>query len=96
MEVIMGFSVKFNWVLQINPPEIIETQTKYKFEKMGNRIFPTNTPIDLIDTDRNAIAKIKVINFQNENKVTRGEFKLLKIYRGEEQRILTNYWIENQ
>ncbi len=92
----MGFCVKFNWVLQINPPKKLETQTRYKFEKMGNRIYPLETPIDLIDKDRNAIAKIKLMFFQNTIEQTSGEFEIIKIYQGEEKRILTNYWFENQ
>jgi len=92
----MGFSVKFNWVLQISLPEQLEIQARYKFEKMGNRIYPLETPIDLIDKERNAIAKIKVISFQNTFEKTHGEFEILKVYMGDEKRILTNYWIENQ
>ncbi len=92
----MGFSVTFNWVLQVNPPEVLEAKAGYKFEKEGNRTFPLNAPIDLIDKERNAIAKIKVISFQNTFEKTHGEFEILKIYKGDEKRILTNYWIENQ
>lgn len=92
----MGFSVKFNWVLQVLPPDVCEQNTRYAFEKVGNRIFPLDTPIDLIDMERNAIAKIKVISFQNSLEVTKGEYEVIKLYQGEEQSILSNYWVENQ
>lgn len=92
----MGFSVTFNWVLQMTPPEEFETNATYSFEKVGNRIFPLETPIDLIDMERNAIAKIRVTQFQNTLEKTNGEYEVIKIYQGEEKRILTNYWIENQ
>ena len=92
----MGFSVKFNWVLQVLPPDVCEQNTRYAFEKAGNRIFPLDAPIDLIDMERNAIAKIKIINFQNTLENTQGEYEIIKVYSGDEKRILTNYWIENQ
>lgn len=92
----MGFPIKFNWVLQITPPEPIELSHVYPFEKSGNRIFPTTAPIDLIDPDRNAIAKIKIKSVLNENEITTGTFEIIKIYADEEKRTLTNYWIENQ
>lgn len=92
----MGFSVTFNWVLQVNPPDVLEIKARYEFEKEGNRIFPLNMPIDLIDKNRNAMAKIKVITFQNTLEKTKGEYEILKIYTDDEKRILTHYWIENQ
>lgn len=92
----MGYSTKFNWVLQITPPETIELDRVYPFEKSGNRIFPTNAPIDLIDPNRNAIAKIKIKSVLNGNEITTGMFEIVKIYTGDEKLILTNYWIENQ
>ena len=92
----MGFSVKFNWVLQITPPRSLEINTAYAFSKKGNRIFPLDTPIDLIDMERNAIARVKILSFTNTLENTQGEFQVVKVYSGDEKRILTNYWIENQ
>ena len=92
----MGFSVKFNWVLQIDQPEILSLNESYSFSKTGNRIFPIGTPIDLIDIDRNAVAKIKIKSFLNEDEHTTGTFSVTKIYTGEEKRVLTNYWNENR
>lgn len=92
----MGSSVKFNWVLQIDPPATLEVLRSYRFEKSGNRVFPIGTPIDLIDSDRNAIAKIKINSFVNEPDSTSGIFEVIKLYLGTEKSVLTNYWIENQ
>lgn len=92
----MGSSTTFNWVLQITVPQSLKCSQCYPFEKTGNRIFPLNTPIDLIDVNRNAIAKIKIMYFLNKPSQTTGEFEVIKIYSGEEKTILTNYWIENQ
>ncbi len=92
----MGFSIKFNWVLQVTPPANLTLDTIHAFRKNGNRAFPIDTPIDLIDSERNAIAKIKILSFTNSEMETAGEFKIIKIYTGNEKEILTNYWKENQ
>jgi len=92
----MGFSVKFNWVLQFDPVDQLEMKQVYDFQKAGNRVFPIETPIDLIDTDRNALAKIKVVSFSNSISDTSGKFEVVKIYSGVEKTVLSNYWLENQ
>ena len=92
----MGFSIKFNWVLQITPPENPEAGKSYEFEKPGNRNFPLDTPIDLIDPERNAIAKIQVESFTNSQNLTTGNFTVVKVYEGNEKEVLSAYWIENQ
>lgn len=92
----MGLSVKFNWVLQIDPVDKLEEKRAYEFQKAGNRVFPIETPIDLIDSDRNALAKVKVISFLNSSNATSGKFQVIKIYSGEEKIVLSNYWLENE
>jgi hypothetical protein len=92
----MGFSVKFNWVLQIDTPNTIEAKEAYSFRKKGNRVFPIDIPIDLIDSDRNAVAKIKIIQFTNDSSFTFGEYTVIKVYTGMEKDVLSNYWKENQ
>jgi hypothetical protein len=92
----MGFPIKFNWVLQTNQNSSLEVGKTYNFSKSGNRNFPLGTPIDLINSKREAIAKISVLEFTNKKDETTGKFRVLKIYEGEEKTILTAYWIENQ
>ncbi len=92
----MGFQIKFNWVLQIDCDYKINNDQEYNFVKSGNRVFPLDTPIDLIDLKRTAIAKIKILEFSNTENQTTGKFIVLKKYSGEEKEILSNYWIENQ
>ncbi len=92
----MGFPIKFNWVLQTNQNSSLEVGKTYNFSKSGNRNFPLETPIDLIDSERGAIAKISVLEFTNKRNETIGKFRVLKIYEGKEKTILTDYWIENQ
>lgn len=92
----MGFSVKFNWVLQIDPPGDLRPGNSYPFEKSGNRVFPIDVPIDLIDGERNAIAKIKIRTFTNHSGATNGKFEVVKIYESKEKAVLSTYWRENQ
>ncbi len=92
----MGFQIKFNWALQIEEPSDLKEGNVYDFAKDGNRVFPVETPIDLISPGREAIAKIVVLEFSNSKEETKGKFKVIKIYEGQEREILTNYWIENK
>ncbi len=92
----MGFTIKFNWVLQHEIPEPLCIKNIYPFEKDGNRVFPIGVAIDLIDPLRNAIAKIKIVTFSNDQNVTAGTFEVIKIYAGNEKSVLTNYWKENE
>ena len=92
----MGFPIKFNWVLQHDPEEHLEVGRVYSFEKKGNRIFPLNAKIDLIGSNRTAIAKIKIRKYSNIENVTSGEYEVVKIYTDPEKSLLTNYWIENE
>ncbi|MCL6294240.1 DUF2584 family protein [Jejuia spongiicola] len=92
----MGFQIKFNWALQIDLQNQIETNKEYNFSKTGNRVFPIKIPIDLINLNRIAIAKIEILEFTNTKNNTSGKYVVLKIYSGEEKKILTNYWEENQ
>lgn len=92
----MGFSVKFNWVLQFELEGKIENGCTYSFEKKGNRVFPIETAIDLIDSKRTALAKIRILSFTNSHDNTTGVFEVVKVYFGEEKSVLSNYWLENQ
>lgn len=92
----MGFEIKFNWALQIELVDTLIEGEVYEFVKNGNRVFPIETPIDLISPKREAIAKVHILEFVNLKNETRGKYKIIKIYRDEEKKILTNYWIENE
>jgi hypothetical protein len=91
----MSFLVRFNWVLQIGPPDKLLVGETYTFSKPENRVFPIGTPIDLIDIERQAIAKIKVTAFTQDGTNTTGSFTVIKLYKGAEREMLTNYWKEN-
>jgi len=92
----MGFEIKFNWALQIEEPKNLSEGEVYDFIKSGNRIFPIEIPIDLINSRREAVAKVHILEFSSTKTETKGKYKVIKIYTGEEKTVLTNYWIENE
>ena len=92
----MGADIRMNWALQTAPPDTLEERAIYSFEKSGNRMFPLGTPIDLINMGREAVAKIRITEFTNRVGVTTGIYQVVKIYRGIEKEVLTEYWKENQ
>lgn len=92
----MGFEIKFNWALQLAQTDALQAGQIYDFAKPGNRAFPLETPIDLIGPDREAIAKVSILEFANTKAGTTGKYQVIKIYQSEENNILTNYWIENK
>lgn len=92
----MGFKITFNWALQIDCKDSVEQGKEYEFSKDSNRSYPINIPIDLINLDRDAIAKIKILEFTNTEGKTTGKYKVLKSYSGEEKKILSKYWRENK
>jgi len=92
----MWFPVKFNWALQIDINNAFSDEGIHKFKKVWNRFFPIKTPIDLIDMSRTAIAKINIIEYTNRENEVSGKYEIIKKYHGDEQKILIQYWIENQ
>jgi hypothetical protein len=94
-EHLMSYTVKFNWVLKTEVRAQLKIGESYSFEKLGNRVFPIGTPIDLIDQERQPIAKIRVTTFTQNGTNTIGSFTVIKLYETTEKELLTNYWKEN-
>ena len=95
----MGFKTEFNWVLKLKPEqgldeEGLERGEIYNFEKDEYRVYPAAIPIDLVNREWEAVAKVVVLEFRNCNGKTCGRYKVLRKYEGEEKHILTNYWKE--
>lgn len=92
----MWTSLKMNWVLQSQKiPTNLTIDTPYKAKRDGVRMFPLTTPIDLIDRERNAIAKISIQKIVITESSTTVHYIVLKIYTEAEREVLTNYWKEN-
>ena len=86
----MGFGIKFNWAMQIEPPMGLDENSIFEFEKQGNRVYPLSIPIDLIDLERNAIAKIKIIEFTIVIQIC----MLCSLFIYSSNKILINEWIK--
>lgn len=96
----MGFKTEFNWILKLKQEnwldeKILVVGSVYLFSKDEYRVYPVNHPIDLINKDWEAVAKVLVTAFTNKDGKTIGEYKVLKIYCGQEKEFITNYWREN-
>ncbi len=96
----MGFKTEFNWVLKLKKEQgLYEDKLKqgliYEFSKKEERIYPINVPIDLINENWEAVAKIIIVECKQSNGKTEGKYKVIKIYKGKEKEILTGYWREN-
>jgi len=95
----MGFKTEFNWALKLKPEngldeKVLKVGEIYEFSKDEYRVYPVNIPIDLINQNWEPVAKIIIVEFKNSDGRTSGKYRVLKIYEGEEKRILTNYWRE--
>jgi len=97
----MGFKTEFNWVLKLKPEqglreEELELGKEYRFYKNEYRVYPLDIPIDLLNEDWEAVAKIIIIEVSNFEGKTTGKYKVIKIYSGQEKEILSKHFQENQ
>lgn len=93
----MGSKIEFNWVLKLKPENglnenILKEGEIYQFTKTGNRIYPINIPIDLLNQDWKALARVIVIEYTNKENIITGRYRVVRIYTEEESRNITNYW----
>ncbi|MBD3189169.1 MAG: DUF2584 family protein [Candidatus Heimdallarchaeota archaeon] len=95
----MGFFVENNWALKLKPEQglaenTLEENKEYHFQKDGYRVYPIDMPIDLINSQWEAVAKVIVTKTILENKTTSGTYFVLRIYQDEEKNIISNNWRE--
>ena len=93
----MVSKVEFNWALKLKPEnglneDILKEGEIYEFTKSGNRVYPINIPIDLINQDWTALARVIVIEYTNKENITTGRYRILRIYNEEEKSKITDYW----
>lgn len=62
---------------------------EYAFKKDGHRLFMLETPIELITSDWQAIARIMITEFTVGHSKTKGIYKILKVYSDEEVRVVS-------
>jgi len=95
----MGYKFEFNWALKLKPEEgfpseLIEGKI-YKFHKNESRIYPLGCNLDLINNEWEVFAQVQILEFTVNEKETRGEYKITKIYSDLERKILTKIAKEN-
>ena len=66
----------------------------FEFTKDEYRIYPVDQPVDLINRNWEALARVVVVEMTCANKKTCGKYKVVKMYGEEERKILTKYWQE--
>ena len=94
----MGFKTEFNWALKLKPEQGLAEDLKvdgiYSFSKDEYRVYPVGVPIDLLNDLWEVIAKVVIVKCINHDEKTEGKYKVIKIYKGKEKEILTQYWRE--
>lgn len=89
----MGFKSEFNWALKLNDLEKkLEVGKEYAFSKDDYRDYPIDMPIDLIDQDWKALARVIIKSCMVKDGKTSGKYEIIKIYEGIEKDILSKYW----
>ena len=93
----MGYNTEFNNALKLKPMQgLDETNLRignvYSFTKDGYRIYPVDTPIDLLNQDWEPLARVMIIKTALSEKKTTGNYKVLKIYSENEKKVLVEYW----
>jgi len=95
----MGYLSEFNWVLKLKKEqglvEDLEVEKIYGFNKAGRRNYPIGFPILLVNNDWEAVGNAVVLNFTNDGFNTKGDFKIIKLYEGNEKEVLTNFLRES-
>jgi len=93
----MESKVEFNWALKLKSEnglneDILKEGEIYEFTKTGNRVYPINIPIDLINQDWVALARIIVLEYTNKENIMSRRYRIIRIYNETEKRTITDYW----
>ena len=96
----MDSKIEFNWALKLKPEnglneDILKEGEIFEFTKTGNRVYPVNIPIDLINQDWIALARVVVLEYTNKENIVTGRYRILRIYNDEEKRTITDYWAKD-
>ncbi len=86
----MGFKVEFNNILRLDDNPTVDVGKEYSFEIEGSRIYADDIQIWLTKKNWTVLAEIKITTqTRSENKIS-GKFKVIYLYSGEEQKMLTD------
>ena len=85
----MGFHVEINSILRSDSYATINRGDVLPFIKQGSRIFFDDIPIWLTRSDWTALAEIQILSQTRSGQSVEGDFEVLHVYEGNEQRQLT-------
>ncbi|MFQ5509328.1 MAG: DUF2584 family protein [Leptospirillia bacterium] len=92
----MGQPVEMNTVLKLSAgqglPEEPTVGETYAFAKSGARIYPLGVPVELIGDDWKTLGKAVIDRFTVSLEETRGEFRVVKLFTGEEAESFNRVW----
>jgi len=95
----MGYKFELNWALKLKPEEGFPSELRegeiYKFYKKESRIYPLGCNLDLINSKWEVYAQVQIMEFTVNEKETKGEYKITKIYSELERKVLTKIAQEN-
>lgn len=92
----MGFIYEFNWILKLSDleEERLQVGEKYSFTKSGVRAFPLDMPIDLVNSNWEAVARCAIDQITITSKDTKGIYTIIELYDKEKREVLTKQWRE--
>ncbi|MFC1780231.1 hypothetical protein ACFLY9_00875 [Patescibacteria group bacterium] len=85
----MGFKLNINFIIRQDIKKI-EVEKEYKFSKDKLCIIIDDIPIFLASKDWTALAEIQVTSQERKDGKTSGTFIVNHIYKGDEQKTLSN------
>lgn len=85
----MGFRVEINSILRSDEEYQLARGGEHPFRKTGSRLFFDDIPIWLTRMDWTALAEIRVVTQTRSATAVEGRFRVLHVYAGDEQKLLT-------
>lgn len=85
----MGFRVEINSILRSDEEYQLVRGSEHVFHKIGSRVFFDDIPIWLTSMDWTALAEIRVVTQTRSATAIDGRFRVLHVYGGDEQKLLT-------
>ncbi|MEI6379222.1 MAG: hypothetical protein WCO55_06220 [Candidatus Falkowbacteria bacterium] len=76
--------------------ELLVVGQEYPFQRNKHRLYMLDTPMELLTADWQAIARIIVTEITVGHNITKGSYKVLKIYSDEEVRVISDTIIPYQ
>jgi len=89
----MGSKKEFNWVLKLsdNLEDLVEGEVR-TFEKDEARVYPTNIPIFLADSDWNIPAAIKILEYTESGDKTSGKYEIVRVFSALHKKLLSGIY----